>query len=82
LNSSKLTVLPNPSNGSFTIDISTPEFTRAKLTLTDMTGTVVYSNIISNTGSLHSIDTLLASGMYILSLKDAEQQWSEKIIIK
>lgn len=82
LNSSKLTVLPNPSNGSFTIDISTAEFTRAKLTLTDMTGTVVYSNIISNTGSLHSIDTLLASGMYILSLKDAEQQWSEKIIIK
>jgi hypothetical protein len=82
LNSSKLTVLPNPSNGSFTIDISTAEFTRAKLTLTDMTGIVVYSNIISNTGSLHSIDTLLASGMYILSLKDAEQQWSEKIIIK
>lgn len=82
LNNSKLTVHPNPSYGSFTIDLGNTLVKNAELIITDMTGSVVYSNIISNTGSLLSIDTLLGSGMYILSVKDAEQYWSEKIIIK
>lgn len=82
LNNSKLTVLPNPSNGSFTIDLGNTLLINAELTITNMTGSVVYSNIISNAGSFLNIDTLLGSGMYILSVKDAEQHWSEKIIIK
>ena len=82
LNSSAITVVPNPSNGSFSVDLSGVMLSKAKLTLMDMTGTIVFSESIASDASIQNIESRLGTGMYILKIADSQQEWIEKIIIK
>ena len=82
LNSSVLTVVPNPSNGSFSVDLSGVMLSKAKLTLMDMTGTIVFSESIASDASIQNIESRLGTGMYILKITGSQQEWIEKIVIK
>ena len=82
LGSSVLKVVPNPSNGSFSVDLSGVMLSKAKLTLMDMTGTIVFSENIASDVSIQNIESRLGSGMYILKIADSQQEWIEKIVIK
>ena len=58
---------------------------KAKLTLLDMTGTIVFSESIAsdvNIQNIQNIESILGTGMYILKIADSQQEWIEKIVIK
>ncbi|MEJ6686463.1 MAG: T9SS type A sorting domain-containing protein [Crocinitomicaceae bacterium] len=77
-----LTLAPNPSDGSFSIDFSGTSFEAASMTLINMSGITVYTeNLNSGTGQ-KSFDVNLESGVYLIKVADATQQWISRIIIK
>jgi thiol-disulfide isomerase/thioredoxin len=74
---SKFAVYPNPSNGVF--NFSTQE--AVSVTVTDLTGKVVYTAADINNGG--SIDlSQLQTGMYIAQVKGQSFEKTEKLVIK
>jgi endo-1,4-beta-D-glucanase Y len=77
--SSKLSIYPNPSNGSFTIDIADFE-TIKKLSITDISGKQMFqkNNAISRTTDISS----LKKGMYLVTIATDTNIYTEKILVR
>ena len=73
-----MSVYPNPSSGSFTIEIASTEmYINAQLILTDMTGKIIYSqsvNVANGTTKILMDRLNLKMGTYLVSLRGADQQ--------
>ncbi len=83
----EMTVFPNPSNGSFTVEIISPEtLADAKLNLTDVTGKVVVSKTVSLTEGKTQItfDGMdLQAGTYLVQLASYNKQIKPvKVLVK
>lgn len=78
-------VIPNPSNGIFTIMFTLLKSTELGIEITDLTGKVVYSQPMQKTMDGHLEIELqlqnLNSGMYICNLRTSEGTVSQKISI-
>ena len=72
------TVYPNPSNGLFTIELSTKE--KQNLQLFDMSGNVVLSQTIEN-GKATIDANYLAAGIYNISIKGNDSVSNKKLVI-
>jgi hypothetical protein len=72
-----LSVYPNPASGSFFVQLPSSEKTSLKLI--DMSGTIVLELQLSNTSFAHIVCNQLSSGIYILQITQADQQWNQRI---
>ena len=77
-NESSMTVYPNPSSGSFTIEIASTEmYNNAQLFLTDLTGKVITTqtiNVANGTTQILMDNLDLKMGTYLVTLRGADQQ--------
>lgn len=69
---------PNPSNGSFTIELNTKE--KQSIQLFDMTGNMVLSQTIEN-GKANIDASHLAAGIYNISIKGTGSVANKKMVI-
>ncbi|MDC3346285.1 T9SS type A sorting domain-containing protein [Schleiferiaceae bacterium] len=65
---------PNPSNGSFSININSGDQSDYSLELRNNVGQVVYRTTLTNGDNHVTLDQHLAKGSYILVLKDENSQ--------
>jgi len=82
LNASALTVAPNPSNGSFSVDFNASSFEQATLTITNMAGAKVYTKVLSAVSGIENFQTKIDAGVYLIEVADAKKTWISRIIIK
>jgi hypothetical protein len=76
-------LFPNPNNGSFTLAYDLKTNTEAVLTITDITGKLVYTGMIDNLNSRLQIHTShLQNGVYFVQLLNDDQLlWTDKLMI-
>lgn len=78
-----IVVSPNPSNGDFSIDFSDYAFDNGSLTITNMIGAVVYSEVLSSvSNSTKNFNLDLNAGVYVLKVADNSNEFSSRIVIK
>jgi len=78
-----VSVYPNPATDYVTIafkNISNNDFTTVKLT--DLTGKVVYANIVSEDKNVMVETNSFAKGIYILNISNESKNFNQKLIIK
>lgn len=76
-------VYPNPSQGEFNVELTSPLNTSYNLTVTDVTGRVIYTNTLSGKGLLtENIDLRgMNSGMYGLTIKTDKGSKTERLVV-
>ncbi len=77
-------IVPNPAgeDGGFSLNfnhISDADYT---IVIMDLTGKMVYSKNIQITDTKVEVNELLAKGMYVLQLRNADYSFTKKLIIK
>ena len=75
---------PNPNKGNFTINYQSKENNTVMVTITDMSGKLVYSDNYKNTGLFSKNIQLknISAGVYLVNVQDGEKKMMKKIIIK
>ena len=81
-NTSSMNISPNPSNGQFSISFNDFDFEKANLTITNMMGSVVYSDVLSSVSYSQNFDFSLNSGVYIVKVCGDSTGFSSRIMIK
>ena len=77
LNLKDFSIYPNPSNGVFNINTNEA----VSVSVTDMTGKVVFSPQIKNTGDILDL-SMLQQGIYIAKVKKSGKIYIEKLVIR
>jgi hypothetical protein len=73
-------VYPNPNNGQFALEFSNIE-SGATVSIYNMLGAVVYQSIATNETIQKASIQGITKGIYILKVKDSEEQLTRKIIV-
>ncbi|WP_298315785.1 RICIN domain-containing protein [uncultured Aquimarina sp.] len=77
----QIEIYPNPSNGNFNINFN-QKVNQVNVILTDISGRIVYKEVIENTTS-KSVNTQgLPSGIYILNLQGKDINLQDKLVIE
>ena len=77
-----LNISPNPSNGNFAINFN-DSFDNAAMTITNMMGSVVYSEaLFSVSNSTQNFDLDLNSGVYLVKVADDANEFTTRVVIK
>ncbi len=79
-----ISLFPNPSNGSFTVEFKAIQAQKANLTVVDLTGKIILTKSLSdlNNGSQQNIQLgRVASGMYIVQVQTEKGVYQQKIMI-
>ncbi|MCX6198816.1 MAG: T9SS type A sorting domain-containing protein [Bacteroidetes bacterium] len=79
-----LSVLPNPNNGQFAVNVNAGNRVNGEMVVVDMTGRIVYSQKLDVVGLYNtSLDlTKYSKGLYTVQLRTAEGVASKKISIQ
>lgn len=81
-----INVLPNPSNGTFAVQMQLTQAQRLQLQLTDAAGKVAYSTEIaaSSGNQTHHINLAnqLATGVYLLQITDQHRTYTQKVMVQ
>ncbi len=79
-----LSVLPNPNNGQFTVNVNAGNRVNGEMVVVDITGRIVYSQKLDVVGLYNtSLDiTKFSKGLYTVQLRTAEGVASKKISIQ
>mgnify|MGYP000153258435 CR=1 FL=1 len=82
IESSRLKIYPNPSNGNFTLELEnfSNESTGTILKIVNVIGQVVYTETIQSTRTMLHVETL-ANGIYYLHLNTNGEVYTQKIVI-
>ncbi len=75
----KLWVYPNPTNGNININLD-HNAENASVKVYDLTGKIIYENVINNTYKTSVNLNDVAAGLYFLEIKEGEFKQVEKII--
>ncbi|WP_338814566.1 T9SS type A sorting domain-containing protein [Bernardetia sp. Wsw4-3y2] len=81
---SAISLFPNPSNGSFTVEFKAIQAQKANLTVVDLTGKVILTQSLSdlNNGSKQNIELNgVSSGVYIVQVQTEKGVYQQKITI-
>ena len=82
INSSNLTLSPNPASDIINVSVNLVDPSKtSELTVTDMTGRVVYTETINGASATISTDSL-ESGMYIIQVKNGDLISTSKVSVK
>jgi subtilisin family serine protease len=76
---SGLALYPNPSKGTFRVDLPDGMSNNAMLNITDLRGKVVYSCLLNS--SFSTITVNLPVGIYVINVLDAIYSYSEKLVV-
>ncbi len=76
-----MTVFPNPTSHQCTITVSVPDSKDAELTITDISGREVYRHSIA-TKEPAIVDADWSPGVYIVSASAGQYQFSQKLVIQ
>lgn len=78
----ELLIHPNPSDGSFTIDLTDLDRNRlVHLDIYSIDGRLVYSNVYQNTNTI-DVTNLLGSGIYQVNITDGKRVLTQKLMVK
>jgi hypothetical protein len=78
-----VSVFPNPSNGEFTVDITTVQPTDVEITLVDISGHVVYQKLVTSIVShQEKINENLPQGLYFLTVRSGKEVKVEKVAVR
>ncbi|MFT4759156.1 MAG: hypothetical protein ACI9XO_003496 [Paraglaciecola sp.] len=81
--SSTLVVFPNPSDGNFTIQSNLLATAEAKLELYSVVGQLIFTKKIDRIAPAFNLEfPELSKGQYILTLRNAKETVSEKVLIQ
>lgn len=76
----ELTIYPNPSNGLFSVILSSTEGLSARMQLADMAGRIVAEEqIVANRPQEI---TVTAPGIYMLTIDTGSERWVKKVIVR
>ena len=77
-------MFPNPvdRNSSVTINLSSISIEGAKITITDLSGKVVYDAVLRSTTNSLDFGGKLNSGLYIVKVINGNEQYNAKLIIR
>lgn len=81
----RIGIYPNPSTGKFTLQFSSLQNSIAplKITVCNLLGETLYQEFLSNILDLHNLDlSYLDKGIYIVTLTNTENTYSNKVMIK
>ncbi len=82
-NISSIHITPNPSNGQFSISFNDFDFDKAKMTISNITGAVIYSESLNSVSSaVKNFNLDLNSGLYIVQVTDDSNEFTSRIVIK
>ena len=82
-NESSVSIYPNPATDYITIELmNVVDNDKTNITLTDLTGKVVYTNEVSQISRLTLNTNSFSKGMYILNVKTGSKNFINKLIIK
>jgi hypothetical protein len=80
-----MSLFPNPTNDHFTLQVSGMEDDRTEVTVMDIRGAQVYTNVYQPTGGanieLSAKDMGLSNGMYMLRVANSTGSSTTKLII-
>jgi flagellar basal body rod protein FlgG len=82
---SSVSVYPNPSNGSFTVQTNSLVNDEISIQVVDITGKIIYTEPVSLTIGKNSFDinlTGLSSGYYQVNLRKGNSVITKKLMIK
>ncbi|KZS38417.1 hypothetical protein AWE51_17845 [Aquimarina aggregata] len=78
---SQIKIYPNPSKGNFNIDFN-QKTSNVSVVLTDITGRIVYREVIENTTSQSINIQGMPRGIYILNLQGKDLNLQDKLVIE
>ena len=73
-------IYPNPTSSNFNIDLDDAQLIPVVLTITDLSGKMVYTEQLTKQSTRITVD--LPKGLYIIRLKSDNQQFSKKLMLK
>ncbi|MBK6784642.1 MAG: T9SS type A sorting domain-containing protein [Saprospiraceae bacterium] len=79
-----ISAFPNPSNDMVSIDFSTKKPSDVTISLSDITGKVIESKLISNLSGEYTLPVNVSTwnpGMYIITIRSNDQIITKKIIV-
>jgi hypothetical protein len=79
-NETLLNIYPNPTNGQFSIQMSTPALNNINIEIRDIFGRTILKRILQS-NTIHDFDMDLPTGIYVLSVHDGIQTLTKKITI-
>ncbi|WP_299333476.1 reprolysin-like metallopeptidase [uncultured Psychroserpens sp.] len=77
-------IYPNPNNGSFNVKLNNAISDRIEISVHDIRGRRIFKNSYENDSNFNQAITLnsVQSGMYLVTVKDGNQQVTKKIVIE
>lgn len=79
----KIDFYPNPSRGSFKIDIFDKDIKEIKLTIYNLNGLVVFEKVLSGLFPGISLDMKLKKpGLYLVKINTGKENIIEKLLVK
>jgi hypothetical protein len=84
LSPSQLSIYPNPSGGTFNLELNSDKDINGELAVTDVTGKIVYHQALNTSGFYKSVINLnnCARGFYLLQLRTSEGLISKSISLQ
>ncbi len=79
-----ISIVPNPNNGIFTLNISSSNDTPVKVTMVNYIGVQIFKkeNVSVNNGIVYKIERKeLPAGIYIVTVEQDESRYSRKVLI-
>ena len=79
-----LSIAPNPTNGEFTIQFTSPNSDAVKIYITDLRGRKIFENVFNNESLfIEKINlTTVEKGMYLVQIFNGDNKITKKIIIE
>ena len=75
-------VYPNPTSGSFTVNIVNTVNSDLTISLTNIQGQVIYRNVVNKVlNHQETIDNQLATGLYFLTVNNGQEVKVQKVIV-
>ena len=78
---SSINIFPNPANNHLTIALSR-SYKNVEVTITDITGKIIYSDIVKDTQQIEINTQGFTEGIYVVQIQTEELIGTKKIIVK
>ncbi len=82
LDAASINVYPNPNNGSFTVAMDEVFTTDVSVTVRDLSGRIVYSEVVSNKTELSIQLDDVTNGVYLLELSNEQARVTSRVVVR